>query len=201
MVHLTNYSLSKFSAKFDHGGGEAGDTNSGCKRTLAVVLQGLEEVAPGFSASAAWEALAVLSRITVDAIAERSLGFSGSADPSLARCFHLLGLDVLFDAEGKPWLLEANHKPSLLIDEVHPLPGKMSSAEVNKLFAGQKRGGSKWGRPCRCALHPSVHEHQLCAADVACKLPAVQGALQIVQKARAGVGIEQWTEGTHYLHV
>lgn len=37
-------------------------------------------------------------------------------------CFELLGIDVMLDAQGKPWLLEANLDPSMSIDDLHGQP-------------------------------------------------------------------------------
>merc|ERR1712187_295862 len=128
------------------------------------ILQRLEIECDGFSAAAAWETLGALARETADVISEQlSMTTSHGHGERLSRCFHLLGLDVLFDTSGRPWLLEANYRPSMMIDEVHPISGFNSRAEVNRLFAAERRGiGPKWGRPCRCSLHPTVHEHQIC---------------------------------------
>lgn len=168
----------------------------GCKRTLSAVLRRLEEEANGsFSAEATWAGLGALARETVDAISEQ-------IDLSTAqRCFHILGLDVLLDATGRPWLLEANHRPSLLVDEVHPLAGAagLSRAEVNKVMAASKsKGGDKWGKPCRCSLHPALHEHQVSTVDVAAKCPAVEGALVIARRTTSGGDAAAWAEGTIY---
>jgi tubulin polyglutamylase TTLL6/13 len=199
MVHLTNYSLNKFSEKYDHAGDPA-DATVGSKRCLSAVLQRLEIDCAGFSSRSAWQALGALAHETADAICEQlSKANSHAHDEQLSRCFHLVGLDVLFDVSGRPWLLEANYRPSMMIDEVHPIAGLNSRAEVNRLFAAQRRGiGPKWGRPCRCSLHPSVHEHQLCSVDVAAKLPAIEGAMIIAQRARAGHDTEMWAEGTAF---
>lgn len=197
MVHLTNYSLSKYSDKYIHSGAPA-DATTGCKRTLSAVFRRLEAEQPPFSEALAWQMLGELARETADVISEQ---VSTSAEAKgTSRCFHLLGLDVILDESGRPWLLEANYRPSMLVDEVHPMAGCQSRAEVNRMFAAEKRvaGASKWGRACRCALHPSIHEHQLCSVDVAAKLPAVAGAMTIVQRARAGQGIAGWAEGTAY---
>jgi len=200
MVHLTNYSLNKFSDKYAHSD-DAADAMTGCKRTLSAVLCRLEAEQPSFSAALAWQMLGELARQTADVISEQlSAVAPAGSEMRLSRCFHLLGLDVLLDMSGRPWLLEANYRPSMLVDEVHPMPGTQSRAEVNRLFATEKRcaGGPRWGRPCRCSLHPSLHEHQLCAADVAAKQPAVEGAMVIVQRARAGNDVAGWAEDTAY---
>eukprot|EP00419_Tripos_fusus_P004459 CAMPEP_0172696474 /NCGR_PEP_ID=MMETSP1074-20121228/28076_1 /TAXON_ID=2916 /ORGANISM="Ceratium fusus, Strain PA161109" /LENGTH=272 /DNA_ID=CAMNT_0013517223 /DNA_START=1 /DNA_END=816 /DNA_ORIENTATION=+ len=127
MVHLTNYSLNKFSARFVHGG-DPNDATSGSKRVLSAVLQRLEEEHNGsFSAEACWQALGTLARHTAEAI----LGQLAATYPAcqqahqdrLKRCFHVIGLDVLLDEEGTAWLLEANGRPSLLVDEIHPIAG------------------------------------------------------------------------------
>lgn len=39
-----------------------------------------------------------------------------------AKCFHILGFDILLDSDAKPWLLEINGNPSLNID--HEYLGK-----------------------------------------------------------------------------
>ncbi len=84
-----------------------------------------------------------------------------------------------------------------------PVAGVKSRAEANQLFAAEKlagRGSGKWGRPCRCMQHPRPHEHYQCPVDVAVKLPVVEGALTIVQRA---TGQEEgdramWANGTAY---
>jgi len=148
-----------------------------------------------------WSALGALSRETVDVISEQ---LSGDSTDRLKHCFHLLGLDVILDATGRPWLLEANHRPSLLVDEVHPVPGasKLSRAELNKVMVEQKgRGGEKWGKLCRCSLLPTLHQHQLSSVDVAAKAPAIAGSMVIAQRARKGGDPAEWAEGTIYRFV
>lgn len=194
-VHLTNYSLNKFSDKYVHSADPA-DATTGCKRTLSAVLRRLDSERPGLSATV-WESLGILARETVDAIAEQLSDWQPK--DRLQHCFHLIGLDVLLDESGKPWLLEANYRPSLLVDEVHPMAGAQSRADVNRLFAGRRPvGGPRWGKPCRCCLHPSPHVHQLSSVDVAAKLPAIEGAMVIVQRARSGHSLDMWSEGTAY---
>jgi len=200
MVHLTNYSLNKFSQNYTHSS-DATDASTGCKRTLSAVLHRIEAEQPPFSAAGCWQMLGELSKQTANIISAQLISApAGDLEPRLSRCFHLLGLDVLLDATGRPWLLEANYRPSMLVDEVHPIGGSLSRADVNRLFAAEKRtaGGPRWGKPCRCSVHPSVHEHQLCSVDVAAKLPAVQGAMTIIQRARANKDVAGWAQDTAY---
>merc|ERR1712014_121408 len=94
MVHLTNYSLSKFSDNYVHSGSPT-DAMQGCKRTLSAVLQRLEaDPDASFSVDAIWEALCVLTRQTVDAISQQVMA-SQRASEGAQRCFHIVGLDVL----------------------------------------------------------------------------------------------------------
>lgn len=214
-VHLTNYSLSKFSDKFMFSS-DPSDATQGCKRSLSAVLRMLEHDTDGrISARTTWESLSLLVRETVGTM-KHSLQAAASnpatweglqgcrsspeelgilASKKMGQCFQILGLDVLLDEIGRPWLLEVNNNPSFSLDELRPLP-EQSRAETNRLFAESKRdmSGSKWGRPCRCSGHPRPHAHYPCAVDIAVKLPIIQGALTIIQrlgKDTSGIGSEQ----------
>lgn len=195
-MHLTNYSLSKYSDKFAFSKDPC-DATYGCKRSLSAVLE-LLEAESGIRASSTWQALATLTRQTLNSLAEPlriaaadPATWEGSqevavlAQNNFQHTFQILGLDVLLDETGRPWLLEVNNNPSLSLDEIRPFPGSWSRAEINQLFATSRRSSSKWGRPCRCSGHPRPHEHQLCAVDMAVKLPVVRGTLAIIQRARA----------------
>jgi len=212
-VHLTNYSLSKFSDKFCFNSDpERGD--QGCKRCLSAVLSMLEARNPTkISVKSMWLSLGHLVRQTVNAMGRllREAAFNPETwdgDESVVRvaqakfnqCFHIIGLDVLLDEMAQPWLLEVNNNPSLSIDEVRPLVGVQSKAEVNKLFAEHMRdnkGSPKWGRPCRCNEHPRPHVHRPSPVDLAVKLPVVEGALLIVQRNQSKTS-DICTHGTIY---
>lgn len=221
-MHLTNYSLSRMSEKYVHNN-DPGDASYGCKRTLSVVLQSLETTAPhlGISADSVWDSLKSLARVAVNAMMEtireaaaEQIANAGDTDAAntvrdgLRRCFHVIGLDVLLDDTGKPWLLEINACPSFSLEEARPLDGVRSVADVNQLFMEASRdrrekqkSREKWGRPCRCAKLPRPHIHCQSLVDAAVKLPVVEGALKIVQRAAEG-NVSDWqslAEGTIYI--
>eukprot|EP00933_Yihiella_yeosuensis_P064960 TRINITY_DN68537_c0_g1_i1.p1 TRINITY_DN68537_c0_g1~~TRINITY_DN68537_c0_g1_i1.p1 ORF type:complete len:432 (-),score=58.34 TRINITY_DN68537_c0_g1_i1:115-1410(-) len=217
-VHLTNYSLSKFSDNFVFNE-DPHNSNTGCKRTLSAVLKRLqEEGTAGITVPSAWEMLARLSRQTINAMSQSlsTLAFSPSnwdgdsrvaeaASNNFYKSFHILGLDVLFDEAGNPWLLEVNCNPSLSVDEVRPLPGIKSQADVNMLFAQARKSiqpGTKWGRPCRCASHPRPHAHHQCPVDCAIKIPVVEGTLKIIERVRGDpLGSKDLCEGTIFFQI
>lgn len=226
-VHLTNYSLSKFSDKFIFTE-KPQDGTQGCKRTLSAVLTVLEDDTGGkVNQTGMWQALGQLTRQTVNAMNDivqvaavdpmtwESNAVSGRSPEDIAAmarkkmdsCFQILGLDVLLDEDGRPWLLEVNNNPSLSLDELRPLAAQ-TRAEVNEIFALSKRtvgNGERWGRPCRCAGHPRPHAHYPCPVDMAVKLPILEGALKIIHRAStcdkngSNQGIitsHSWAEGT-----
>lgn len=222
-MHLTNYSLSKFSDNFVFNSDPA-RADHGCKRTLSAVLGRLEQAAdpPRVSAESMWQTLAILTRQTVNAVTAPLR--NAAADPAMwdgdaawtdmamkksHQCFHIIGLDFLLDSTGRAWLLEMNNNPSFSIDEVRPLQGVRSRAEANQIFADARRekGTSKWGRPCRCQSHPRPHAHHQSAIDVAVKQPVIEGALTIVRRAQQSAGHDTanagaaFAEGTIFMQV
>eukprot|EP00929_Paragymnodinium_shiwhaense_P080725 TRINITY_DN42113_c0_g1_i2.p1 TRINITY_DN42113_c0_g1~~TRINITY_DN42113_c0_g1_i2.p1 ORF type:complete len:532 (-),score=108.13 TRINITY_DN42113_c0_g1_i2:136-1731(-) len=217
--HLTNYSLSKFSDKFVFSEDPL-DATRGCKRTLTAVLGKLAE--DGLLSQPVEETWKLLEQLTQETVSAMWTSLPTEAVDGSWNTFHILGLDVLFDEKGKPWLMEVNNNPSLSIDCVRPLEAQ-SRAEVNAIFAAAKKEAqqkmqvegagegkqeklSKWGRPCRCNAHPRPHAHHMCPVDVHIKLPIVEGTLSIVQMAeacRAATGFapaamsrESWATGT-----
>lgn len=47
-----------------------------------------------------------------------------------AKCFHVLGFDILLDSKYKPWLLEVNNNPSFSIDhEIYKSDGTTITEE------------------------------------------------------------------------
>merc|ERR1719436_2336826 len=117
-----------------------------------------------------------------------------------SQCFHILGLDVLFDDIGGLWLLEVNSAPSFDIDEAIPLPDmQQSAAKVNlAAAAAAKEVGERF---CRCGALPHPHTHNQSPVDVAVKLPVVEGALVIASRARKRAISDPiaWAEGTIYV--
>jgi len=220
-MHLTNYSLSKFSDKFVHSG-DPNDANKGCKRTLSAVLQRLQSDSL-LQIDAIWQALRILVRQTINAITvpiqelakqpdtwDGDVALASSVFSKAKQCFHIIGLDILLDDSARPWLLELNNNPSFSIDEVRPLPGVKSRAEANAMFAAshRERTSSKWGRPCRCVAHPRPHSHHQCPVDMAVKLPVIEGALTIVRRwiqecdgSRRSSDWMSWAEGTIFVPV
>eukprot|EP00928_Gymnodinium_smaydae_P039336 TRINITY_DN26890_c0_g3_i1.p1 TRINITY_DN26890_c0_g3~~TRINITY_DN26890_c0_g3_i1.p1 ORF type:complete len:738 (+),score=160.27 TRINITY_DN26890_c0_g3_i1:20-2233(+) len=149
-MHLSNYSISKFYDKFDFGDSADEATRGGSKRLLSEVLSKLEDESK-LVAAGTLRALRRLVRRTVRAmeIPMREYfhcpeSFGGSSETAelarsrLPQCFQIVGLDVMLDEKAHPWLLEVNNNPSLSIDEIRPLCGNPTNAQVNQLFASAR---------------------------------------------------------------
>ncbi|KAL1503124.1 hypothetical protein AB1Y20_011187 [Prymnesium parvum] len=117
-AHLTNYSLNVRDAAYEHND-DPHDGARGSKRSLRATLAELERTARGFDASSFWSQLEHIAAATCVALqpsllhAAARLSLARRAAPPSARCFALLGFDVLVDEAHRLHLLEVNSNPSL----------------------------------------------------------------------------------------
>lgn len=135
-MHLTNYSLNKLNKKFifpDPIKMNILEPNEASKRTLTSTWKSIETL--GFKTEdikAEIEDLIVKYLISMYPylLHEYKLAFLDKNQP----CFHILGFDILLDAKGKPWFLEANANPSLSVDhEVYSSDYKETLLEFSAL--------------------------------------------------------------------
>ena len=98
--------------------GAALDDDSGLKRSVHWLLGHLQD--RGIDSAAVWARVAdAVNKAVLAAEPEldhayRSCSPSGSSGTQ--QCFELLGLDVMLDADLRPWVVEVNHSPSLVCD-------------------------------------------------------------------------------------
>ena len=122
-IHLTNYSLNKESPKFLHWTGNFLEINPGSKRTITSLMKSLRAI--GINDNAIWESISSLIEqflISLHPFLMFNFKAAFNKNASTAKCFHILGFDILIDEDLKPWLLEINANPSLNID--HEVLGK-----------------------------------------------------------------------------
>jgi hypothetical protein len=103
-------------------------------RTRLVAALGAER------ASHLWRAvddLVVKMMLTVEGPMAAELRASSlraaSGHPNTS-CFELFGIDVIFGADGKPWLLEANLDPSLSIEDINGTPRGANARLKSKML-------------------------------------------------------------------
>ena len=72
---------------------------------------------------------------TAEAWEDAAAADDASASAGQRRCFHILGVDLLLDANLRPWLLELNHNPSFTCDTDfdHELKGSVVRAALELL--------------------------------------------------------------------
>lgn len=131
--HLTNYSLnSKHEGFARTQTGSSEDTAS--KRLLSKTLEQISACSEGrFCQSRFWDQIEEMVGLVLLAILP-SVAFAGTQLVSeclheASRCYHVLGFDVLLDANYRPWLLEVNSKPAMDIETAVPAPDAMPARE------------------------------------------------------------------------
>lgn len=182
--HLTNYTISKYAAEYDHID-DPMDGTRGTKRSLSSTLN--------FLASLGHDAEFLKSQIfsIVAATTEAMASECGSSGQLYQQCFHILGLDIMFDHDCKAWLLEVNSSPSLSVDSVFPSTGKNAKSpedppkdapHADLVRSAKVHMGNKAKNLCKCMKHHRPHWHAPCAVDLVAKVALLDGALEVVKR-------------------
>jgi hypothetical protein len=110
-MHLTNYSLNRKAHAFKYC--DDADGGDGSKRTVSSVFERLQSTGRIASARELWADISKLVARSMGVIQPILAGARGRWSNT---CFQILGLDVLLDEDGHPWLIEINDHPSLRTD-------------------------------------------------------------------------------------
>lgn len=124
MMHLTNYSINKNSAKFQPNRVAIVDS-VGHKRSLKFTLKYLEK-SEGQNATqlmAEIKDIVVKTMISGQPHLDSVFKSVQMDDYENSMCFQILGFDIMLDRKCKPYLLEVNHSPSFSTDS--PLDEKV----------------------------------------------------------------------------
>ncbi|CAK0882760.1 unnamed protein product, partial [Prorocentrum cordatum] len=124
--HLTNYALNSRELAFARC--EAGvSSEDASKRLLSTTLKQVALESGGrFKEDVFWAQIEeIVSLLSVALLPGLGLAASqyfrvGESEP--CRCYQVLGLDVLLDANLWPWLLEVNGQPAMDIETAVPVP-------------------------------------------------------------------------------
>lgn len=123
-MHLTNYSLNKFSSSFVENT-DAYNDELCSKRRVSTAFRQLSALYPDFVEDNFWQEMDVIVHATLTALlpslqlAAFDASFSSSRpdfQQNSNNCFHLIGFDILVDRKYHLHLLEINHHPSLQAD-------------------------------------------------------------------------------------
>ena len=115
-MHLTNYAINKNSPKFIFNN-DTSNMGYGHKRSLTCVYKQL--AAKGIDVD---ELKRKIKDITIKTLIcglpliGHQYKCSQPEDYSGNMCFHILGLDVMMNNKGDPFLIEVNHTPSFTTD-------------------------------------------------------------------------------------
>lgn len=115
-MHLTNYAVNKHNINFELEASTE-DSIEGSKWSLKTFREWMES--NGHDFEVLWKEIGDMIVKTVISVQPTLSYFYSSAFPADndgLSCFEILGLDIMLDHKGKPWLIEVNHSPSFNTD-------------------------------------------------------------------------------------
>eukprot|EP00929_Paragymnodinium_shiwhaense_P112082 TRINITY_DN80340_c0_g1_i1.p1 TRINITY_DN80340_c0_g1~~TRINITY_DN80340_c0_g1_i1.p1 ORF type:complete len:933 (-),score=175.47 TRINITY_DN80340_c0_g1_i1:173-2971(-) len=155
-AHLTNYSLNCKHEEFARTQAGA-NPDEASKRLLSKTLQQIAAASDGrFCEERFWSQVEDISKLVlitlVPGLVYNCMPHFPVAETEPSRCYHVLGLDVILDADYRPWLLEVNSTPAMDVETAVPAPEEMSppsppapaeNATVKKSDGSNKKRASK----------------------------------------------------------
>ena len=115
-MHLTNYAINKHNENFTFNQ-DADKTDEGSKWSMSSLFKYLDE--QGFDVKHIWfqiKDMVVKTVLSIQPLLAHNYRMCLEEDNDGLSCFELLGLDIMLDSKGKPWLIEVNHSPSFTAD-------------------------------------------------------------------------------------
>ncbi|CAG9322959.1 unnamed protein product [Blepharisma stoltei] len=144
-VHLTNYSVNKFSPNFV----SVDQDGQGHKWTLTALREYFKSHNQDFSLI--WSKIKDIVVKTIISNESKNYASMKMFVPYRQNCFELLGFDILIDDSYTPWLLEVNLSPSLNTDSPLDLriKGKLIADLFNLVGIPAKQKNAKKSKPVR----------------------------------------------------
>ena len=128
-IHLTNYSLNKYSENFVANESEEHE-DVGTKQSISALTKKL--IAMGIDCDTLWDNIddvIIKTLLCIEPKVKQECDLSVGSNRS---CFQLFGFDILVDDCLKPWLLEVNFTPSLAVDA--PIDMRIKGKMLADLF-------------------------------------------------------------------